>query len=48
VVETRDFPNLREGYFASVVGPYATQAEAAEMRDRLSGVAEDAYVKSGW
>lgn len=48
VVQTRDFPNLREGFFAVLTGPFATEAVAKEHLNRLGGAVKDAYVKSGW
>ena len=48
VIETRDYPNLREGYFAVVAGPFETEARAKDQLARLNGTVKDAYVKSGW
>lgn len=48
VIETRDYPNLREGFFAVVLGPFETEARAREQLNRVSGTVKDAYIKSGW
>ena len=48
VVQTRDYPNLREGFFAVVAGPFATEAQAKAQLSSLGGAVKDAYVKSGW
>ena len=48
VIETRDYPNLREGFFALVAGPFETEARAKAQLDQISGSVKDAYVKSGW
>ena len=48
VIETRDYPNLREGFFAVVAGPFETEARAKDQLARVSGTVKDAYVKSGW
>ena len=42
------FPHLREGFFAVVTGPYATEAEAKQQLEVLGDRAKDAYVKAGW
>ena len=48
VIETRDYPNLREGFFAVVAGPFETEARAKDQLARLNSVVKDAYIKSGW
>ena len=48
VIETRDYPNLREGFYAVVAGPFETEGRAKEQMARVSGAVKDAYVKSGW
>ena len=48
VVQTRDFPNLREGFFGVLAGPFASEAEAKLQLGHLGGAVKDAYVKSGW
>ena len=48
VIETRDYPNLREGFFAVVLGPFETEAKAREQLNLVTGTVKDAYVKSGW
>ncbi len=48
VIQTRDYPNLRDGFFAVVTGPFATEALAKAQLSSLGGAVKDAYVKSGW
>ena len=48
VIETRDYPNLREGLFAVIAGPFADEAQARQALDSLSGRVKDAYIKPGW
>ena len=48
VIETRDYPNLREGFYAVVSGPFATEALARRQLEQLSDKVKDAYIKSGW
>ena len=48
VIETRDYPNLREGFYAVVAGPFADDNQARQVLDKLSGRVKDAYIKPGW
>ena len=48
VIETRDYPNLREGFYAVITGPFADEAQARQALETLSGKAKDAYIKPGW
>ena len=48
VIETRDYPNLREGFYAVVAGPFADEAQARQVLDAVSAKAKDAYIKPGW
>ena len=48
VIETRDYPNLREGFFAVVAGPFADEAQARQALEQVSGKVKDAYIKPGW
>ena len=48
VIETRDYPNLREGFYAVVTGPFGDDAQARQALDALSGKVKDAYIKPGW
>ena len=48
VADSRSFPNLRDGAQSVVVGPYASDAEAKAMLDKVQPLVKDAYVKSGW
>ena len=48
VIETRDYPNLREGFFAVVAGPFADEAQARQALEPLAAKVKDAYIKPGW
>ena len=48
VIETRDYPNLREGFYAVITGPFADEAQARQALETLAGKAKDAYIKPGW
>ncbi len=48
VIETRDYPNLREGFYAVVAGPFSDEAQARQALEQVSGKVKDAYIKSGW
>lgn len=47
VVRTEDYPNLRKGLLAIVMGPYP-KAVAQEVRTKARSAAKGAYIKSGW
>lgn len=47
VVRTEDYPNLRKGLLAIVMGPYP-KAVAREVRTKARSAAKGAYIKSGW
>lgn len=51
IMSTKDYPNLRAGSSAVVLGPFPSQAEADAARQKVAASvpdAYDAYVKSGW
>ncbi len=48
VIETRDYPNLREGFYAVVAGPFGDEAQARQALEQLAGKVKDAYIKPGW
>ena len=48
VIETRNYPNLREGFYATVFGPFSSDAEAKKQLDALADKVKDAYIRSGW
>jgi cell division septation protein DedD len=47
IVETDDYPNLRAGLLAVVMGPF-TRREAHEVVSRVRNKVPDAFAKSGW
>ena len=47
VVRTEDYPNLRKGLLAIVMGPYP-KAVAQEVQTKARSAAKGAYIKSGW
>lgn len=48
IINTRDYPNLRAGFFAVVLGPYESEALATAQKQKVSRLEQDAYVKLGW
>lgn len=48
IINTGDYPNLRAGFSAVVLGPYWSEALATAQKQKVSGLVPDAYVKSGW
>lgn len=47
VVNTNEYPNFRNGYFACVIGP-TSRAEAQRNLWMAQQIVPDAYVKAGW
>ena len=47
VVDNQSYPKLTAGYFAVVMGPYRSNAEAQEPLRQVQALVKDAYVKSG-
>jgi hypothetical protein len=48
LIDTDKYPNLRPGLWAVVLGPYESEAQALEAKDKVRRVMPDAYVKPGW
>jgi hypothetical protein len=47
LIDTDDYPNMKDGLWAVVLGPYRKDY-AQELADKVRAVFPDAYVKSGW
>ncbi len=47
VVDTNEYPKLRNGFLAVVLGPYSKN-EAQNALKKVRSVAPDSYLKSGW
>jgi serine/threonine protein kinase len=47
IIDTDAYPNLQDGFWSVVVGPY-TRASAKEVANKMRAVAKDVYIKSGW
>ena len=47
LIETDDYPNLKDGTWAVVMGPFRKDY-AQEVANKVRSVFSDAYVKSGW
>jgi cell division septation protein DedD len=47
IIDTDNYPGLRNGFWAVVMGPYS-KAYATNLVDQMKSVRSDAYIKSGW
>lgn len=47
IVDTNNYPGLKDGLYAVVVGPYS-KADARSLMGRMKSAVPDAYIKSGW
>jgi hypothetical protein len=47
LIDTDDYPNMKDGLWAVVIGPYRKDY-AQELADKVRAVFPEAYVKSGW
>jgi hypothetical protein len=45
IIDTDDYPNLTDGYYSVVLGPYS-KSRAQQTLSSVSGVVDDAYIKA--
>lgn len=47
IIRTRDYPNLRNGWFCAAEGPFDSRSQANSFLFQIKSNVPDAYVKNG-
>ena len=48
VVDTNDYPNLRNGWYCAAIGPFDRHSAELNRQQFIAQGIHDAYVKRGW